>query len=193
MWIKDAYLGAEELWWGLVNILNIGSIFFINICCSLYATFDRENSNFSIISCFVKIQSKQSRRQPAITAWKVKTQNLTTISAVLMSSTEQWLRAIRSKLTPKAPVHRWSPITVHPPTESLFCAPTPSVSANIIYPQVYMNFCFWPLLGFAHFSNILPSWGPNCQMVVHFAHFQVQERKRGVLGGLGGVLCTYTS
>ena len=42
---------------------------------------------------------------------------------------------------------------------------------------------------FAHFSNILP--GPVgveiAQTVVRFAHFQVQARKGGVWGGVGGV------
>ena len=56
---------------------------------------------------------------------------------------------------------------------------------------------FCPLLEtFAHFSNILPSWGPRLQVtqtVVNFAQFQVQARKRGVLGGVGGVLCMYIS
>ena len=36
-----------------------------------------------------------------------------------MSSTEQWLRAMRSTLTPNVPVHRVSPTTALPPTESL--------------------------------------------------------------------------
>ena len=64
MWIEDAYLGAEELWWGLVNILNIGSIFFINICCSLYAIFDREKLGFLHNFLFRK-NSEQTKQKTA--------------------------------------------------------------------------------------------------------------------------------
>ena len=46
--------------------------------------------------------------------------------------------------------------------------------------------------------NVLPTFQTFCpigvqiaQLVVHCAHFKVQVRKRGVLGGLGDVLCTY--
>jgi hypothetical protein len=43
----------------------------------------------------------------------------TSISAVSMIATEQWLLATRSKFTPYAPVHLVSPTTVLPPNESL--------------------------------------------------------------------------
>ena len=48
--------------------------------------------------------------------------------------------------------------------------------------------------------NVLPTFQTFCpvgiqvaQTVFHFAHFQVQSEKRDVLGGFGGVLCTYIS
>ena len=48
--------------------------------------------------------------------------------------------------------------------------------------------------------KVLPTFQTFCplgvqfaQMVVHFAHFQVQARKRKFLGGAGRVLCKYIS
>ena len=46
-------------------------------------------------------------------------------------------------------------------------------------------------------GNVLSIFQRYCQFEVQVAqtvvHFQVQARKRGVLGGVGGVLCTYIS
>ena len=43
------------------------------------------------------------------------------------------------------------------------------------------------------FYTFCPDGVQDAQKVDHFAHFQVQARKRGVLGGVGGVLCMYIS
>ena len=59
----------------------------------------------------------------------------------------------------------------------------------------FVNKFFWPTS-----RNVLPTFQTFCpvgvriaQAVVHFTHFQVQARKRGVLGGLWGALCMYIS
>ena len=48
--------------------------------------------------------------------------------------------------------------------------------------------------------KVLPTFQTFCsvlvqvaQTVVHFANFQIQARKRGIMSGLVGVLCPYIS
>ena len=46
-------------------------------------------------------------------------EQLTCILSSEMNSTEQWLLATKSRLTPKVPAHRKSPVTVQSPIQSL--------------------------------------------------------------------------
>ena len=54
----------------------------------------------------------------------------------------------------------------------------------------YMNISRKVLFTFQMFC---PVGVQVAQIVVHFAHFQVQDRKRGVFGWVDGVLCRYIS
>ena len=75
-----------------------------------------------------------------------------------------------------------------------FCAPP----SKVVLLLDWMNNFFFSHFqkSFAHFSNVWPNRGPGlraAQTVVHFAHFQVQAWKRGVLGWSGVCFCTSIS
>ena len=92
-----------------------------------------KNSNFSRISCTITTSLP-------VTNTTLEIRRQTWISLIVMNSTEQWVLAMKSASTPKAPAHRGSPTMLQAPIESLHREPTQSEStATDAYQQQREN------------------------------------------------------
>ena len=77
-----------------------------------YSIFSRISCITSII-CIIGVWEQEKKQQAC------KDMTCTSISSILIISTEQWLRATKSRFTPNEPDHLESPVMQLSPTESL--------------------------------------------------------------------------